>query len=483
MVRVRFAPSPTGLPHVGNIRTALFDWLFARHHGGKFILRIEDTDRERYQPEAVDAIMEGLRWLGLDWDEGPDVGGPYGPYVQSERLKIYHEYARKLVEAGYAYYCDCPPERLEKVRQERLAKGLPPMYDRHCRDRGLKSDPTDPNTVVRFKMPLFGKTCIYDELRGEICFDNSTFDDIVLIKSDGFPTYHFAVVIDDHLMGITHIMRAEEWIPSAGKHLLIYRALGWEPPKFVHLPMILGPDRTKLSKRHGATAITEFKEQGILPEAMFNFLALLGWSPKDDTEIMSREELVRRFDLDGINTAPSVFDFDKLRWMNGEYIRRMTPQELTERLMPFYEKWGWCTEQKPCDREYLDRVSRAMQERIKVLTDMKELGFYFFTEPTEYDPKGVKKNFKPEVADWLEEMARRFEALPEWTESALEEVVRGYAEELGVSAGKVIHPIRLAVSGLRMGPSLFELLEIVGREKVVARLRRAAEWIRENVKE
>ncbi|RKZ33491.1 glutamate--tRNA ligase [bacterium] len=481
MVRVRFAPSPTGLPHVGNIRTALFCWLFARHHNGSFILRVEDTDRERYRPEALDAIMSGLRWLGLDWDEGPQVGGDYAPYFQSQRLEIYHKYARKLVESGSAYYCNCSPERLDKIRNQRLQNGLPPMYDRNCRDKKIESDPTDTDTVIRFKMPLFGKTCFTDELRGEICFENSTFDDIVLIKSDGYPTYHFAVVVDDYLMKISHIMRAEEWIPSAGKHILIYDALGWEAPKFVHLPMILGPDRSKLSKRHGATAITEFEQQGILPEAMFNFLSLLGWSPKDDTEIMNKEELISRFDIDGINTAASVFDFDKLRWMNGEYIRRMTPKQLTARLKPYYEKWGWCTADNPCDDEYLDKVSQAMQERLKVFTDMKELGYYFFTEPTEYDPKGVKKNFKPEVADWLNELANRFDSLSEWDKPNLEQQTRDFANEMDVGAGKVIHPIRLAVSGLRMGPGLFELLEIVGKEKVIARLKRAANWIRENI--
>ncbi len=481
MVRVRFAPSPTGLPHVGNIRTALFNWLFARHHGGTFILRIEDTDRERYDPKALEAIMSGLRWLGLDWDEGPEVDGEYGPYFQSQRIEIYHEYARKLVEMGKAYYCDCSPERLERVRKERMEKGLPPMYDRHCRERNLVSDPADPNTVLRFKMPLWGKTCFHDELRGEICFENSTFDDIVLIKSDGFPTYHFANIIDDHLMRVTHVMRAEEWIPSTGKHVLLYAAFGWEPPKFVHLPMILGPDRSKLSKRHGATSIIEFQKKGILPEAMFNFLALLGWSPKDDTEIFTKDELIKRFDIGGINTAASVFDFDKLRWMNGEYIRMLTPQELTERLMPFYEEWGFCTDENPCDSDYLIKVSKAMQERLKTLVDMRELGFFFFREPTQYDPEGVKKSFKPGVELWLREVAQEFENLDPWTEENIEAVVRGYAKKVGVGAGKIIHPIRVAVSGLRMGPSLFEMLAILGREKVVARIRRAADWIENNI--
>ncbi len=479
MVRVRFAPSPTGLPHVGNIRTALFNWLFARHHGGKFILRIEDTDRERYEPEALDAIMKGLRWLGLDWDEGPDAGGDFGPYFQSERLAIYHDYARKLVAEGKAYYCDCSPERLDEVRAARMEQKLPPMYDRHCRDRKLDSDPTDPTTVVRFKMPLFGKTSFPDELRGEITFDNSTFDDIVLIKSDGFPTYHFAVVCDDHLMQVSHIFRAEEWIPSAGKHALLYAALGWEPPKFVHLPMILGPDRTKLAKRHGATAITEFERQGILPNAMFNFLSLLGWSPKDDTELFTREELISRFDIGGINTAASIFDFEKLSWMNGEYIRKLPIPVLTDYLTHHYTEWGWNWQSMP--REKLDAISLAMQERLRVLPDMRELGAFFFNEITDYDEQGVKKNFKLDTAQWLDELAMRFEKLPTWSHDALEETVRVFAEENGVSAGKVIHPVRLAASGMKMGPGLFELLEILGPPTTCRRLRDAAQWIRSNL--
>ncbi len=478
MVRVRFAPSPTGLPHVGNIRTALFNWLFARHHGGKFVLRIEDTDRQRYDPRALDAIFEGLLWLGLEWDEGPRVGGEYGPYFQSQRLEIYHEHARRLVAEGKAYYCTCPPERLEALRKEQLAKKLPVMYDRHCRDKNIKGDPTDPDKVVRLKMPTEGETVFYDVLRGEVRFENRLLDDIVLIKSDGYPTYHFANVVDDHLMGITHVMRAEEWISSTGKHIRLYEAFGWDPPKFVHLPMILGPDKSKLSKRHGATAITEFMEKGFLPEAMFNYLALLGWSAKDDTEIMTREELISRFDIDGLSPKAAVFDIEKLKWMNGEYIRMLSPEDLTEKLLPFYRRWGW---DEKFDRGHLDRISFAMRERLKTLEEMREKGFYFFEEPEGYEPKGVRKHFKPHVADWLEEVSRRFEALDAWSEGKLEQIVRGYADELGVGVGKVIHPIRLAVSGTTAGPSLFLMLDILGRETVLRRLRRAVEWIRNNV--
>jgi len=478
MVRVRFAPSPTGLPHVGNIRTALFNWLFARHNDGKFILRIEDTDRERYDPRALEAIVDGLRWLGLNWDEGFDIGGNFGPYFQSQRLEHYHEFARKLVADGKAYYCDCAPERLEQVREEMKAKKLNFMYDRRCRERHIQSDPTDPKTVIRFKMPPSGNTCFKDVLRGEVCFDNSTQDDIVLIKSDGFPTYNYAVVIDDHLMEITHIMRGDEFISSAGKHELIFDALGWETPQMLHLPIILGPDKSKLSKRHGATAIADFQAQGILPEAMFNFLALLGWSAKDDSEILSREEIVQRFDIAGFSTAPAVFDFEKLKWMNGEYIRKMTPHKLSERLAPLYRQWGWLEK----DATYNDKVSAAMQERLVLLIDMKAKGEYFFNEPAEYDSKGVAKEFKPETADILRMLANEFQNLPEWDEHALENVIRDFCEKLNVGAGKIIHPVRLAVSGLTGGPGLFVILEILGKDTTSRRLQKAAEWIEKNVK-
>lgn len=481
-VRVRFAPSPTGLPHVGNIRTALFNWLFARHHGGSFILRIEDTDRARYDPKALDAIIEGLLWLGLEWDEGPNVGGEYGPYFQSQRLELYHECVKKLIDEGKAYYCNCPPERLEAVREERMKKGLPPMYDRNCRELGIKSDPKDPSTVIRFKMPLAGKTVVNDYLHGQISFDNATFDDIVLIKSDGFPTYHFANIVDDHFMKITHVMRAEEWIPSAGKHLLLYQAFGWEPPTFVHLPMILGPDRSKLSKRHGATFIGEFQNQGILPETMFNFLALLGWSPKEEREIYSRDDLIDRFDLDGLNTAPAVFDFQKLEWMNGEYINMMPSSELAKRLRPFIKNWGFCKMQEYCADEYVEKVARIMKERLRKLTDLKELGAFFFLDPENYDPRGVQKSFKRETTGVLLQIANEYETIEDWSETVIEEKTRTFCERHNISTKEVFHPIRLAVSGLILGPSLFSLLEIVGKKRVILRLQKASKWIEENIK-
>ena len=336
-VRVRFAPSPTGIPHVGNIRTALFNWLFARHEGGSFVLRIEDTDQTRLDPRALDAILESLRWLGLDWDEGPEVGGPYGPYFQSQRLEHYHRAADELIAKDAAYRCYCSPERLEQVRAEQARRKEPPRYDRRCRnlseDERKQEEAKGIVGVVRFKTPLTGQTEFDDIVRGRVVFENETLDDFVLLKSDGYPTYHLANVVDDHMMGITHVLRAEEWLPSTPRHLLLYDALGYAPPRFAHLPMILGSDRAKLSKRHGAVSLLEYKRQGYLPEAMFNFLGLLGWSLDDHTEIISREEFVRNFSLERIVKNPAIFDVEKLTWMNGVYMRALSPERLAELLV------------------------------------------------------------------------------------------------------------------------------------------------------
>lgn len=477
MIRVRFAPSPTGLPHVGNIRTAIFNWLFAKSHGGKFILRIEDTDRSRYNADALESIMDSLRWLKIDWDEGPSKGGSFGPYFQSERLKIYHDYAQKLIESGHAYYCDCSPERLDLLRKENIAKRTTSMYDRHCRERNIQSSPEDPRTVIRFKMPLDGKTSFNDFLRGHLSFENSTLDDIVLIKSDGFPTYNYAVVIDDYLMQISHVLRGEEFIPSACKHLLIYAALGWEPPIMIHLPIITGPDRAKLSKRHGASAITEFRDQGILPDAMFNFLALLGWSPKGNLEILSQKEATDYFDPKGLSVSPAVFDIKKLQWMNSEYIKKMSARELTENLLPFYSLWNWPSRQA----DYLDKVSSAMQKRIKSLVDLKNQALFFFFDPDNYDPDGAKKYFCSETARHLMLVGRHLETLTDWSEPAIEEIVRDFSVENQLGAAKIIHPLRLAVSGLTTGPSLFQIMEIIGKDATIKRIRRTIEFIQKQV--
>ncbi len=341
-VRVRFAPSPTGYPHVGGMRTALFNWLFARHAGGAFILRIEDTDVPRTVPGALEAIMAGLRWLGLDWDEGPAVGGDYAPYLQSQRLDLYQAAAAKLVEQGDAYYCYCSPERLDSMRQEQVARHQPPGYDRHCRELSpperARCEASGVRPVVRFKVPREGRTGFTDIIYGDVAFDNATIDDFVMLKSDGYPTYHLANVVDDHAMKITHILRAEEWLSSTPRHLLMYRAFGFAPPRFAHLPDVLGTDRRKLSKRHGAVSILDFRDQGYLPETMLNFLALLGWSLDDKTEMMTRRQLIDNFSLERIGKTGGIFNVDKLDWMNGVYLRGLAIDDFTRRALPFLEK-------------------------------------------------------------------------------------------------------------------------------------------------
>jgi len=478
-VRVRFAPSPTGSPHIGNIRTALFTWLFARKHGGVFILRIEDTDRARYVEGSVREIMDSLRWLGLDWDEGP--------YFQSQRLPLYREVAEKLVETGHAYRCYCTPERLEELRRQQEAAKQPTGYDRKCRylseqerrEREAQGIPY----VIRFAMPLEGETVFHDEIRGEIRFENALLDDFVMLKSDGYPTYHLASVTDDHHMGITHVIRGEEWISSTPRHVQIYQALGWELPKFAHLPMILGTDRKKLSKRHGSVQFMEYIQQGYLPEAMFNFLALLGWSSDEDRELFSREELMRRFDLSGVQENPAIFDGQKLLWMNGVYIRCKPIEELTQLCLPYLQEAGLMPEHpSPEEVTYAQRVIALEAERMKLLSEVVSLTEYFFRDTLEYEEKGVRKWLtQPYVPQMLEMLIDRYSKLEPFNVPHIETTTRAVAEELGVSAAQVIHPTRVAVSGRTVGPGLFEMIEVMGKERVLHRLRVAMEMVRHGV--
>jgi len=479
-VRVRFAPSPTGSPHIGNIRTALFTWLFARKHGGVFILRIEDTDRARYVEGSVQEIMDSLRWLGLDWDEGP--------YFQSQRLPLYREVAEKLVETGHAYRCYCTPERLEELRRQQEAAKQPTGYDRKCRylsdEERKELEAQGLPHVIRFAMPLEGETVFHDEIRGEIRFENALIDDFVMLKSDGYPTYHLASVTDDHDMGITHVIRGEEWISSTPRHVQIYRALGWELPKFAHLPMILGMDRKKLSKRHGSVQFVEYIQQGYLPEAMLNFLALLGWSADEDRELYSREELIERFDLSGVQENPAIFDGQKLLWMNGVYIRRKPMGELTRLCLPYLQEAALMP-QNPSPEEvtYAQRVIALEAERMKLLSEVVPLTEYFFRDTLEYEEKGVRKWFtQPYVPQMLEMLIERYSALEPFDVPHIEATTRAVAEELGVSAAQVIHPTRVAVSGRTVGPGLFEMIEVMGKERVLHRLRAAQEMVQQGVK-
>jgi len=474
-VRARYAPSPTGEPHLGNIRTALFDWLLARHHGGKFILRIEDTDQARYVEGGVEAQMEALRWLGLDWDEGPDIGGPYAPYTQSQRLDIYHSHSDHLIAADWAYKCYCSPERLDQVRLAQQARKEPPRYDRHCRDLTSAQreavEATGVRPVVRFKTPLTGETTALDVLRGEVPFQNSTLDDFVLLKSDGYPTYHLAAQVDDHLMEITHVLRGEEWLPSAPRHFLVYQAFGWDPPVFAHLSRVLGPDKAKLSKRHGAHAALEYRDQGYLPDAVINFMALLGWSLDDHTEIISRETLVKHFDLDRVLPNPAVFNAEKLLWMNGMYIRETPVDALADAVLPYLERdLG-----RPVDRAKLARIVPLIQERIKVLSEITAMADFFFTEgDLDYELDallGKKYAGQPrEAADALGRVVAAIEGLDQWAHEPLEAAIRPLADILGVKAGDLFGLVRVAVTGKTATPPLFETMEILGREVTVARL-------------
>jgi glutamyl-tRNA synthetase len=490
-VRVRMAPSPTGEPHIGNVRTAVFNWLFARKMGGQFILRIEDTDRTRYQLETVTVIMDGLRWLGLNWDEGPGleelqhlgvenaeeyaVGGPRGPYIQSERLTMYKRVAEELIERGWAYRCNCTPERLEQVRQMQRARKQSPMYDRHCRD--LPSDAVSPDEshVIRLKVPLEGQTVVPDTIKGDVVFENKRIDDQILLKSDGFPTYHLAVVVDDHFMEITHIIRGDDWIPSTPKRILIYQAMGWEVPIYCHVPLVTMPGGKKLAKREGATSITEFRDQGYLPEALFNFLALLGWSPGEgeEQEIFSREELIERFDLFRVNRAPAAFSYDKLDWMDGIYIRSLSVEELLERLLPFWQKAGLIPDPCPDEkREVLRGIVPLVQERLKRLEEVVEWTTFLFRE-VEAPPaeKLVGKKMTPEESLMALRRSRGVLAeLEPFEQAAMEPPMRALAEELGLKAGQLFGIVRWAVTGQKVAPPLFGSLAVLGREQVLSRL-------------
>jgi glutamyl-tRNA synthetase len=464
---------------VGNIRTALFNWLFARHCGGSFIVRIEDTDVARKIEGALEAILEGLSWLGLDWDEGPEVGGKYGPYFQSQRLDAYRVAAQRLVSQGDAYPCYCSPQRLEEMRAEQVRRKLPPGYDRHCRNLSpeertqIEAEGITP--VVRFKAPLSGQTRFSDLIRGEVVFQNNTIDDFVLLKSDGYPTYHLASIVDDHLMEISHVLRAEEWLSSTPRHLLLYQALGFEPPQFAHLPMILGADRAKLSKRHGAVSITEYQQQGYLPEVMVNFLALLGWSLDDRTEILSRQQLVDSFSLERVSRTAAIFNREKLDWMNGVYIRSLNVDDFTQRALPFLERDLPPPVKRPLPVEYVSRIMPLVQERARTLAEVMPLTQFFFETKLELDPslligKGMDQQSTRKA---LETARAGLAELEAFDEDTLESVLRPLAEELGLKTGQLFGTLRVAVTGRTAAPPLFQTMAVLGRERCLTRIDKA----------
>ena len=478
-VRVRFAPSPTGSLHVGNIRTALFAWLFARHNSGSFILRIEDTDVARRVEGAIEEIMDSLRWLGLDWDEGPDVGGDYGPYVQSERLDLYRHAAQQLISQGDAYYCYCSPERLQEMRAEQMKRKQPPGYDRHCRDLPVETwgekAAEGIRPVVRFKTPLDGQTGFSDVVWGEVKFENSTLDDLVLLKSDGYPTYNLANIVDDHAMEISHVIRAEEFISTTPHHVLLYKALGYEPPLFAHLPRVLGSDRSKLSKRHGAVSISEFQKQGYLPEAMVNFLALLGWSLDDKTEIMSRRELIDNFSLERVSKTAAVFNREKLDWMNGVYIRDLSPEDFVRQALPFLDKGLPAGIKRPLPHDYVRRMMPLIQERAKTLAEVPDLTRFFFVDKLEYQTDLlIGKNMDKESATRaLEISLHRLSALQVFDEESLEGLLRPLAVELELKTGQLFGTLRVAVTGLTAAPPLFQTMAVLGKERCLYRIEAA----------
>jgi glutamyl-tRNA synthetase len=476
-VRVRYAPSPTGSPHVGNIRTALFDWLYARHSGGSFVVRIEDTDQAREVDNGLELILESLRWLGLDWDEGPEVGGSFGPYRQSERLPLYRQWAEWLVDHGHAYKCYCSPERLARLRTDQPDGEPASGYDRHCRfltaAERAECESQGIVPVVRLAVPLEGTVTYHDIIHGPVTFQNATINDQVLLKSDGFPTYHLAVVVDDHFMQINPILRADEWVSSVPKHILLYNAFGWEIPDMVHVPMVLGTDRKKLSKRHGATSVVAFRDDGYLPEAMVNFLALLGWAYDDKTEIFSRQELVRHFTLDRLGHAPGIFSYEKLDWMNGEYIRRMASHVLAERALPYVEKALGSLDEG--ERHQLRVIMPAVQERIRKLTEVAGIVDFLFAKELAYEPsllvgKGLAAG---DARRGLLEAQSALLGLPAWDAVTIEEALRPLAPALGQKPGQFFGAIRVAVTGRTVAPPLFESLAALGKDGSLQRLAQA----------
>ena len=474
-VRVRIAPSPTGDPHVGTAYIALFNYVFARKHGGAFILRIEDTDRTRSRADSEAAIFRALRWVGLNWDEGPDVGGPYGPYRQSERSKIYREHADLLMQRGRAYRCFCTAERLDRMREERREqKSNITGYDRHCRSidpaEAERRAAAGEDFTVRLAMPIEGTTRFTDQLRGEVEISNEQVDDQVLLKSDGFPTYHLANVVDDHLMKITHVIRAEEWITSTPKHVLLYDAFGWEPPVWIHMPLLRNSDKSKISKRKNPVSIDYYKDAGILPRALLNFLAIMGWSFGGDKEKFTLDEMVEVFSWDRVSLGGPVFDPDKLRWLNEKYIHELGDEELVDALL------GW-----RLAREHLLRIVPLMRERIKRLDEFIPATEYFFSGDLDLTPVAdslkISEIPSKDLRKVILELIEDYEVMPEWTAANLDATSRAFCERLGHKTKHIFMLLRLLATGRKASPPLFETMEILGKELVRRRLRVGADFI------
>lgn len=464
-VVTRFPPSPTGFLHVGGARTALFNWLYARHTGGRFVLRIEDTDVARSTRESVDAIFDGLQWLGIDWDAGP--------YYQSQRFDIYEQYIQKLLASGHAYYCDCSPEAVEEMRKKGMAAGGKAKYDGTCREKGLSRSE---NTVVRFKAPLAGTTVLNDRVKGAIAFQNQEMDDFVIARRDGTPTYNFVVVVDDITMGINTIIRGDDHVSNTPKQIRLYKALGADIPVFAHVPMVLGKDRTRLSKRHGAMSVTAYRDMGYLPEALINYLVRLGWS-YGDQEFFTLAELTEKFSLDHVGTSAGIFDTEKLLALNADHIQAADPKRLAGQLVPFLEQKGIAD---PGSAPFLEKAVTTLQPRSKTLVEMAEAAlFYFGQEVPGYEEKAVKKLFKPAALEPMESLTAELEALESFDEKSLEGAFERVMEKTGLKLGKIAQPVRLALTGRTFSPGIFEVIAVLGREKTLHRLRQAIAVLRE----
>ncbi|MEA3351293.1 MAG: glutamate--tRNA ligase [Chloroflexota bacterium] len=489
-VRVRFAPSPTGRTHLGSGRTALYNYLLARQTGGQFILRIEDTDQKRYVPGAEDELMESLRWLGIDWDEGPDVGGPYGPYYQTERKELYQKYARQLIEDGHAYYCFCSPERLQRVRAERKKQKLSQSYDGLCRDISL--DEADARVaagephVIRFKMPPEGSITVTDALRGDITVENNTLDDFILVKSDGLAVYHLAVVIDDHFMKITHVFRTSEWLPTFPLHGHLYCALGWEQPTWVHPSIFLKPSgKGKMSKRDAdeliqdgkSIFITDMKEMGYLPEAVVNWTALIGWSYDDHTEFFTLDDLIEKFSIAKLNPSPAEINFSKLDHFNGLHIRNLATADLAARIKPFFEQAGYSID----DDEKLHQVAEVLQVRLRTLNESPEMAGFFFEDEVHPDPESLiaKKLSAGESLQMARRIKQLLVALPDFTAENANQPLRDLAADLGLKAGHIFGFLRNALTAQRVSPPIFETMTIIGQEQVLNRVENAISMLEE----
>ena len=480
-IRVRFAPSPTGYLHVGGLRTALYNYMFAKRNGGKFILRIEDTDRSRYVEGAVENLISSLKWCGLEYDEGPDLEGNYGPYMQSLRLDIYRKYVTDLIVKGYAYYCFCTQERLEALREEQKQQKLPQAkYDKHCLE--LTKEEINNNLknnnpyVIRLNVVKNTKITFDDIVRGHIEFDSSNIDDQVLIKSDGYPTYHLANVVDDHLMEISHVIRGEEWLSSTPKHVLLYDSFGWQRPLFAHLPLLLNPDRSKLSKRQGDVAVEDYRLKGYLKDALVNFVALLGWNAGDDREFYYLDEMVENFSLERVNKAGAVFDLEKLNWLNAEHLRKKPNEEILIMLKEYIEQSKY--KSLVFSDAYLLNVIVAMKERVSFINEFLTKSPYFFEAPAEYEQSAKDKNWKPETTGQIIKFKDAILHIDNPSKEDYEIALTKTAEELSIGKGKLIHPLRLALSGQSTGPGMFDLLFILGKDEVVNRINTAIDKIK-----